>query len=120
MKKILIIFLLSIISIPFLVSSVLAEGCKEGEKGCVQLENPLGDTTEAPQVVSLVIQGLLGIMGALVLLMFVWGGATWLLSAGNPEKVKAGSQTMIWAAIGAALVLLSYTMLSKILEVIGA
>jgi hypothetical protein len=48
--------------------------------------------------------------------MFVWGGFSWLTSGGNAEKIKKGSQTMIWAAIGVMLVLSSYIILTTYLD----
>lgn len=78
----------------------------------VKLENPLGVVTDAGSIIKQVITVALGIIGALTLLMFVWGGFEWLTSAGNPEKVKSGTQTMVWAIIGVILVFSSYLLLS--------
>lgn len=83
-----------------------------GQEVC-SLENPLaGDKTEVTSIISTVIKGALGIVGALTLLMLVWGGFEWLTSAGSPDKVKSGTQTMIWAVIGVVLVFASYILLS--------
>lgn len=83
----------------------------------VSLDNPLKVNT-APELIGVIIQGALGVIGALVLLMFVWGGFQWLTSAGSPDKVKKGSQTMIWAGIGAVLVFSSYIILNAVLKAI--
>ena len=93
------------------------EGCeiKNGQEIC-SLENPIGlgqaGTTKATDIISVVIKTALGIIGALTLLMLVWGGFQWLTSAGSPEKVKSGTQTMVWAIIGVVLVFSSYILLS--------
>lgn len=93
-------------------------GCKpdsNGQEVC-SLENPIGvgksGTTEVTSIISLVIKTALGIIGGLTLLMLVWGGFQWLTSAGNSEKVKSGTDTMIWAVIGVVLVFSSYLLLS--------
>ena len=89
--------------------------CKLNDKGqeICSLENPLqGEQTEATAIIGTVIKAALGIIGALTLLMLVWGGFQWLISAGNPEKVKMGTQTMVWAIIGVFLVFASYLLLS--------
>jgi len=96
-------------------SKSTVEGCKtEGTKTTCTLSNPLGKSgpTGVPQIVSNLIKAALGIIGALTLLMFVWGGFLWMTSGGSPERVKKGSQTMFWAAIGVALVFASYLILS--------
>lgn len=47
---------------------------------------------------------LLSITGSIVLLMFVWGGAEWIFSAGNADWVKRGRERMKGAVIGMVLV----------------
>lgn len=89
----------------------------------VKLENPLalgpaGNATDVPTIIGTIINGIMGIMGAIVLLMVVYGGTTWLMSAGNPEKVKAGSQTIFWALLGAVITVASYLILNKLMELI--
>ena len=43
---------------------------------------------------------ILGLVGGLSLLAFVYGGVNFLISAGNPEKVKDGINTIKAAVIG--------------------
>jgi len=57
---------------------------------------------------------LLGIIGALALLMFIYGGFTLVLSGGNPEKVKKGGTILLSALIGLIIVFGAY-MLVKFL-----
>jgi hypothetical protein len=52
---------------------------------------------------------ILGISGSVVLLMFVWGGFTWIRSAGNQDLVRQGRETMEHAVIGFAIILLAYS-----------
>jgi hypothetical protein len=84
----------------------------------VKLENPLSIGTSVGGIIKQVITTALGIIGALTLLMFVWGGFEWLTSAGNPEKVKAGTQTMVWAIIGVVLVFSSYLLLATFTNIL--
>ena len=119
MKK---IFLTAILSVAFILSisgGALAATVKPGECGLddtgkeiCKLENPLKSGVEVTDIISIVIKSALGIIGALTLLMLVWGGFQWLTSAGSAEKVKAGTQTMVWAIIGVILVFASYILLS--------
>lgn len=87
------------------------------KEDCLKLANPLkGDTTDINDIIGNIIKGALGVMGSLTLLMLVYGGFQWLTSAGNAEKVSAGTQTMIWAVVGVAVVLASYLVLSTFTE----
>ncbi|MFA7654281.1 MAG: hypothetical protein WCX97_04570 [Candidatus Magasanikbacteria bacterium] len=74
----------------------------------VKLENPLGTITQPAGLVGKAINGIIGIMGAVTLIMFVLGGFKWLTSAGNAERIKSGTNTMLWAAVGVVIVLSSY------------
>ena len=78
-----------------------------------ELTNPLG-TTDVRIVIGRLIQALLGVTGAIALLMFVWGGFQWLISGGTPEKVKKGKETLIWAIIGLAVILGAYMLISTL------
>jgi hypothetical protein len=83
-------------------------------KQCIPLCNPLNrGTTNINEILGIIIRAALGIVGSLTLLMLVFGGFKWLTSAGNPEKVKEGTQTILWAAIGVFLVFSSYFILSN-------
>ncbi len=77
------------------------------------LQNPLG-TTSINSIVGRIIQALLGISGSVALLMFVWGGFQWLISAGNPDRIKKGKDTLIWAAIGLAIIFAAYALVNVV------
>ncbi len=117
MKKIFLTIILSLAFVFILSGRALAQTTPApADPNVVKLENPIGvgqqGTTSATAIIGIVIKSALGIIGALTLLMLVWGGFEWLTSAGNPEKVKSGTQTMVWAIIGVVLVFASYLLLS--------
>lgn len=79
------------------------------DKGTVRLNNPLGSgTTEPEALVANVINSIFGIVGSLALLMFIYGGLTWMTSGGSQDKVKQGRGVILWASIGLAVIFLSY------------
>jgi len=93
----------------------------------VKLINPIGGTEKNPEgtvdvpvILGNVLKTALQILGSAALFMFVVGGVLWLTSAGNSERVKKGTQTMVWAAIGVLIIFSSYAILSLVLEGIGA
>lgn len=85
----------------------------------VRLDNPLG-TVSVPVVIGRVINKVLGIVGALALLMFVYGGITWMTSMGNEQKVTQGKNILMWASLGMVIIFSSYAIIRFILEAIGA
>ena len=109
MKKIICgAFLLTLIIGIVSASNAIAgtAGCPEGN--CpTTLTNPLSvDTPQA--LIGKIINAVLGIVGSLALLMFVYGGLTWMTSSGSQEKVKKGRDIIVWSAIGLAIIFASY------------
>lgn len=95
--------------------ALAAEPCAAGAE-CISLENPISRVSNVPQFIGVLVRGALGIIGGLTLLMFIWGGFQWLISAGNAERVETGTQTMLWAAIGVVIVFSSYFIVNEILN----
>ncbi len=58
----------------------------------------------------------LGIMGSITLGAFVFGGYMWLTSAGNDEKVRTGTSTLMYATIGLFIIFGAYAILNTILK----
>lgn len=66
-----------------------------------------------------VSQMVLGLVGSLSLLMFIYGGFTFLLSAGSPEAIKKAQGIIIAAVIGLAIVFASYSIIQFVLQGLG-
>jgi len=62
---------------------------------------------------------ILGIVGSLTLLAFVYGGFLWLTSAGISERVNKGKQVIIGAVIGLFIVFGSYTIIYFVADKMG-
>ncbi len=87
----------------------------------VELENPMGKgRTDISKILGDIIKYAMGILCSLTLLVFVYGGFLWLISAGSDERVKKGSQTMLWAVIGIFIIFASYGILTLVFKAIGA
>jgi hypothetical protein len=99
------------------VTTKSTDGCTtvNGVTTCV-LPNPITAGTDIPTIIGMVIKGVLGIIGAISLFMIFFGAWKWQTSLGNPEKVKAGTNTIIWATVGIAVVFASYMILNYIFK----
>lgn len=87
------------------------------------LTNPIAGTKDNPKgitdvniLIGTIVNTVVGITGSFALLAFIAGGFLWLTSAGNPEKIKMGSNAMIWAAVGMFIILTSYAIISTLLQ----
>jgi hypothetical protein len=68
----------------------------------LKTEKTLGDQ------IGLIIKGVLGLLGTLLLLMFIYGGFVWMTASGNEEKVQQANKIIKNAVIGIIIIFLSY------------
>ncbi|MFA5109004.1 MAG: pilin [Patescibacteria group bacterium] len=118
---------ISLISILFIgAASVSAQSgaidTTGGSSGAIDstltLTNPL--SVDSPQaLIGRIINTALGVVGSLALLMFVFGGLTWMTSSGNQEKVKKGRDIIVWSAIGLAVIFTSYALTRFVLSTVS-
>ncbi len=52
---------------------------------------------------------IMGVMGTVALVMFMYGGILWMTSAGNSEKAGQAIQILVWTSLGIVVILTSYT-----------
>lgn len=90
-----------------------------GGSSVVSLSNPLG-TASIPGIIGKVINAALGIVGSLALIMFIYGGITWMTAAGNEQNVTKGKNIIIWATLGLVIIFSSYAIVRFVLQAIGA
>lgn len=62
---------------------------------------------------------ILGIVGSLSLVMFIYGGFMFLISAGSSESVTKAKQIIVAAVIGLAIVFSSYLIIKFTLDSMG-
>ncbi len=84
------------------------------------LYNPLGSSTNKfPVLINNAIKGILGLSGAVALVMIVIGGITWMTSAGNSDRVRRGKDTLLWAILGLLIIFLSYAIINFVFEALA-
>jgi hypothetical protein len=85
----------------------------------VSLKNPLTNDEKPIDINTIIgkaISGLLGIVGSIALVMFIYGGFTWMLAAGSPNNVKKGRDILVWATIGLAVIFSAYGLVNFIFQ----
>ena len=87
-----------------------------GATGGTTLPNPLGNINSLAALVGRLIKGILGVVGSLALLMFIYGGMRWILSAGEPKNVALAQSIIKNATIGMLLIFFSYSISSIVLS----
>lgn len=76
----------------------------------IKVTNPIG-TNDFTELVTNVLQWLLGIAGSVALIMLVIGGFFYIGSAGDEQKATQGKRIVTWAIGGLVVVLLSYSII---------
>lgn len=72
-----------------------------------QSMRPLGSVT-LQIIIGRVVNTILGVLGSLSLVMFMYGGIVWMTAAGNDEKIKKAKSTIVYAVLGLIVTFLSY------------
>lgn len=72
-----------------------------GEAGLTQ--------TDYAIIVASVITAVLALTGAIFVILFIYGGFTWLTSAGSEDKVKKAKNVLTYAVIGVFIVAAAYS-----------
>ncbi len=95
-----------------------------GSGGTVTLPNPLGGGTGGSCgftcVADRIINLLFNIAIPLTAIMVLWGGFQMMTSSGDPEKFGKAQKTLLYAAIGFAVVLLARSVVPLIRNILGA
>lgn len=116
-KKILLlgisIVFASFVFLPVPTSAQLIAGSDKGyESGDYELNDALVVGVRATQII-------LGLVGSLALLFFVYGGVMFLISAGNSEQVQKAKGIVVNAVIGLIIVFMSWIIIQFTMEALG-
>ena len=82
------------------------------------LPNFLG-TDDPNEVIGRVVKYIMGFVGTIALLTFMYGGILWLISAGREAYVDKGRDTMVWSAVGLVVVFSSYILIDFVFKLLG-
>ncbi len=77
--------------------------------------NPLG-TTSPTEVLGRILSIVLGVLGTIALVMFVFAGILWMTAIGQSEQVDKAKKILIWSSFGILLILGSFGIVSFVLQ----
>jgi hypothetical protein len=63
---------------------------------------------------------ILAISGTAAFIAFVYGGLEWVISVGNPERIKRGKDALSGAAIGLAIIFGAYVAINLLISVLNS
>jgi hypothetical protein len=75
--------------------------------------------SEASNLLDRVLQITLPLAGLIALAFFVWGGYMWIISEGDPAKIKSAQGTLTWAILGLVFIALIRLILTAVFDFIA-
>lgn len=93
-------------------------GMSGGTMTPVEFTSPIGQVSPG-RFIGNAIKTVLGIIGAIALAIFVYGGFVWMTSGGSPEKIKTAQTTLVWAVLGMIVMFASYAAVDFVLRALG-
>jgi len=112
------LFALSLMLAPF--ASVLATaGVTPGEPDTT-LED-IGDTGLAqdlslPEFIGRIISWVVGILGVILVALFVYGGVIYATSVGNEDRIEMGKKIMLYAIIGVVIIAVAFAISRYVIQ----
>ena len=96
--------------------------CKKTTKktgNCVSLtiNSPvkIAKTEEITVYIGNLIVELLGYIGLIAIIMFIYAGVSFMFSAGDSKKITQRTKLMVWTALGLAVIFSSYIIVKSII-----
>ena len=81
----------------------------------------VNDTTSDPQtLVKQFVNIFLFAVGALSVIMLIWGGIRYTTSAGDSNKVTAAKNTVLYAIVGLVVAILAYAIVNMVIGKIAS
>ena len=105
----------------------LAASCSDGVSGGIAAGINCGQNESTPNtlfggdgsVFNTVVNTLLFVIGAVSVIMLIWGGIRYTTSAGNSNNVTAAKNTIMYAIIGLIIAFLAYAIVNWLLGAVG-
>lgn len=68
-----------------------------------------------PEFVGTIIKWVMGLIGIVLVALFVYGGVVYATSAGNEERIEMGKKIMLYAIIGVAIIAFAFLLTDYII-----
>jgi uncharacterized BrkB/YihY/UPF0761 family membrane protein len=85
----------------------------------VTVVNPIG-YTDFGSLLLAIANGIAVLIGSLAVIMIIWSGILFLLSGGDPSRVKKAKDALLWAVVGIVIAILASAIIATIKGIIGA
>lgn len=84
-----------------------------------QIKGPLEGIDNIGSLVSRLLIFIIPIAATILVFVFIWGGYDYMMSQGNPEKVKSAQAKITTGLIGFILMVISFLVVRIIAQLVG-
>ena len=109
MKKALVVLTLATMFVMVAVPVLAAEPNVHESLENVRREGGFTET-DLPTFIGRILKWIMGIIGVIMIALFVYGGVTYATSAGSEEKIETGKKIMVYTIIGVVIIALAYVL----------
>lgn len=79
----------------------------------------LCDDIDIKEVAIKIVDWLLGFVGVIAVIVFIYSGILYLLSGGNEEHTGKAKKAMLYAIVGIIIIFLAYTIIFALTDFLG-
>ncbi len=72
----------------------------------------------ATSLIQFIMNLIFALIGGITMVMFIIGGYQYIFAAGNQEMASKGKQTVTWAAIGLAVILMAAAIINIVINMV--
>ena len=106
-----------VMSALFLPAAVLAQAGSDMAAAGLETAEAIGlSTTDLPTMIGRIINAFLGLLGIIVLVLFIYGGYLYMTARGDSAQVETAKKIMVNAVIGLVIIVSAYAIASFILK----
>jgi len=96
-------------------SSAQVEGIRSGVQAAQGNSQPVNLFNGDGAIFTTIVETMLFIVGAVAVIMLIYGGFRYVISGGNASSVTAAKNTILYAIVGVIVALLSYAIIDFVL-----
>jgi len=85
----------------------------------VTLVNPIG-YNDFPSLLIAIAQGIAVLIGSLSVIMIIWSGILFLVSAGDPARIQKAKSSLVFAIVGMVIAISAEVIIETIKGILGA
>lgn len=115
--------IMSLFVLPLVMNTALAQSSSDNSNLWEGVQNNLNSNLKdktLPNIITGIINIIMGVLGVIVVLIILWGGFIWMTAGGETDKVEKAKKMIYSGIIGLIIIISSYAIASFVLNAISS